>query len=86
MRHSVEAYDIHDKHGRVLYDGDYVEYCWGGHAGQRILETHRLRIRKSGRLSLSGCANIIRAAELVKIDSPEHPLNTRYTRPWVDER
>jgi hypothetical protein len=85
-RKSVEGFNILDKRGRVLYDGDFVEYCWGGQAGQRILETHRLRINKTGHLSISGCANIIYANELVKLDAPEHPLGKRYTRPWVDER
>lgn len=86
MRRSVEGYNICDKHGRVLYDGDFVEFCWGGHNGQRILETHKLRIFKTGHLSISGCSNIIHSKELVKIDVPEHPLGERYFRPWIDER
>lgn len=77
-RHSVEAYNIYDKNGNVLYNGDVVLYKWGGgnERGRPYITCayHQLYITSTGRLSMSGCHNSIYARDLVKIDPSDPKL------------
>lgn len=85
MRHSVEGYNIYDGDGNILYDGDIVLFKWGGgNDGKRYktLEFHELSISKRGKLKLSGCSNIIRGKDLIKI----YPLDREFQARGLNNR
>lgn len=72
-RYSVEGWDIYDANRRVLHNGDIVRKWWGGGNDKGAQYTcycfHRLTISRKGKLSISGCSNIITSSELELISS-----------------
>lgn len=82
IKYSVPGYWIFDKENQPLFNGNVVQYSWGGgNDGKRyrLLEFHTLTISLRGKLSISGCQNMIRGSDLVKIVDPE---NDRDFKKW----
>ncbi len=78
VKHSVEAYDILDKNGEVLYDGDTVRVWWGGgNDGRpyRFWRIYRLSISKRGKLKYSGIENIVDPKDIYKLSSDQGAYN-----------
>lgn len=79
---SVKGYNIYDKYGKVLYDGDCVKLYWGGghdSVGRyHSYQYHVLYISIRGKLMISGCANFVVASSLVKQNNHAAPslMNT----------
>lgn len=77
-RCSVNAYNIYDGNGEILFNGDIVTKCWGGGNDGRPYkgwQFHRLSISREGELKLPECENVVRANELVKIHSDDTLFN-----------